>query len=685
MLKLTRYSALGVLIGALGSGVAVQAGQVIFQDNFESAPAVSNQPPDTSGDSAAEPVATIGTWWLKEKSADYSEQVTDYSPPGAEQGNNYLRLVDSTDSEAEAIFTSPQTGDFELSCWVYNVNQPGFRIFGQDSAGDDNAVLSWGEAVNGFLDASNGPGAGGFYSLGVPYSLNTWQHLIMDFHVGDGTFDVSLDGNTATGMPMTAFGNSPPTDISDILFAGGGGNQGMYFYIDDVTVTANSSVIFQDDFENVSNNTTPKWNLNASGDWNTAAHWNGPIPNGVDAVANFTDAITAPRTIYTDVPVTVGTLEFNNADEYLLTGLGTLTMDASNGQAAINVDQGSHEINLPLYFATDTTITTGDGATLTVADPAYLSSGVIVSVDGTGSLVDVSTLHASGPATIKVNGGTASFDAANNDPNLSINVDPGSVNFGANQQVSSLNMSLGGNTVNVGRTSAGAQVSASLTVGNLSATGGGTDTLQITGAGNTVDVTNTLHIDPATTLKRSGPGLLIAASLDNQGTLDLTNGDMIVTYIGASPAVAIGAQIATGYDHGAWDGAGITSSSVAADPNHAMALGYADNATLGLSTFDGQTIGPDSVLVKYTWLGDTNLDGVVNGTDISALLAGETGHLSGWQNGDLNYDGVVNSDDFSLLLLGAAEESAAPPPAPEPASLASSVVIALLLAKRRRR
>jgi hypothetical protein len=60
------------------------------------------------------------------------------------------------------------------------------------------------------------------------------------------------------------------------------------------------------------------------------------------------------------------------------------------------------------------------------------------------------------------------------------------------------------------------------------------------------------------------------------------------------------------------------------------------------------------VLVKYTYYGDANLDGKVDGTDYSRIdasfLAEQSGpNVTGWYNGDFNYDGVVNGSDYTLI------------------------------------
>jgi hypothetical protein len=63
------------------------------------------------------------------------------------------------------------------------------------------------------------------------------------------------------------------------------------------------------------------------------------------------------------------------------------------------------------------------------------------------------------------------------------------------------------------------------------------------------------------------------------------------------------------------------------------------------------------VTVKYTWMGDSNLDGIVNAAgDFPMYLAGlndTTGTKRGWEWGDYNYDGVTNAaGDFVFYLRG---------------------------------
>src|SRR5207237_2728443 len=101
----------------------------------------------------------------------------------------------------------------------------------------------------------------------------------------------------------------------------------------------------------------------------------------------------------------------------------------------------------------------------------------------------------------------------------------------------------------------------------------------------------------------------------------------------------------------AWTGKGITSTSAAAATAtaHKTALGIAESSDLGTTSFSGQTVDSTSVLVRYTYSGDANLDGVVTTTDFNLLAANFGGSGKRWFNADFNYDGSVNTTDFNLL------------------------------------
>ncbi len=133
------------------------------------------------------------------------------------------------------------------------------------------------------------------------------------------------------------------------------------------------------------------------------------------------------------------------------------------------------------------------------------------------------------------------------------------------------------------------------------------------------------------------------------GKLDLSNNDMIVHN---GNAATLTNQIQQGYNNGPWNGSGgILSSTAAGTNNTALGIELNNNGSGGvlISSFDGQTVTTSDVLVKYTYFGDANLDGVVNGSDYTLIDNGFNNSLTGWHNGDFNYDGVVNGDDYTLI------------------------------------
>ena len=133
--------------------------------------------------------------------------------------------------------------------------------------------------------------------------------------------------------------------------------------------------------------------------------------------------------------------------------------------------------------------------------------------------------------------------------------------------------------------------------------------------------------------------------------LDLPNGNL----------AAVTAAVATGYAGGTFGGPGIASSAAAVNPARNTTLGIILNSTTGMpggaalkSVFDTVPVTATDVLVKYTYYGDANLDGAVNGLDFGRIDAGFNSQamsapLTGWYNGDFNYDGKVDGSDYTLI------------------------------------
>jgi hypothetical protein len=160
-----------------------------------------------------------------------------------------------------------------------------------------------------------------------------------------------------------------------------------------------------------------------------------------------------------------------------------------------------------------------------------------------------------------------------------------------------------------------------------------------------------LSLGGSATLSPGGSKLLVANALTaSTGSLDLSDNDLII------PAGALGT----------WNGStytGITGmiksgaikSSLAQNRSTTLGIATAGNI-FGISgsqtgLFDGQTVNPTDVLVKFTYAGDANLDGKVNIDDYGRIDAnvGQSGTVFGWYNGDFNFDGKINIDDYGLI------------------------------------
>ena len=74
---------------------------------------------------------------------------------------------------------------------------------------------------------------------------------------------------------------------------------------------------------------------------------------------------------------------------------------------------------------------------------------------------------------------------------------------------------------------------------------------------------------------------------------------------------------------------------------------YANNN--GSATFDGYTVQPNDLLIKYTYFGDVDFNGIVDSSDYNLIDFGFVSGFSGWANGDVDYSGTVDSSDFNLV------------------------------------
>jgi hypothetical protein len=150
---------------------------------------------------------------------------------------------------------------------------------------------------------------------------------------------------------------------------------------------------------------TSIWNGPGGGNFDLATNWtNHTVPNGADAIANFTENITSSSTVALDSPVTLGTIKFKSPQSsYTLAGTGNLTLQTSSGEASINVVTGSHSIDVPIVINSDTLVT-GTG---TLDLSGGISGNHVLTVRGnlTAASVRVHTLVIGANAVLTIHPG----------------------------------------------------------------------------------------------------------------------------------------------------------------------------------------------------------------------------------------------------------------------------------------
>jgi autotransporter-associated beta strand protein len=198
--------------------------------------------------------------------------------------------------------------------------------------------------------------------------------------------------------------------------------------------------------------------------------------------------------------------------------------------------------------------------------------------------------------------------------------------------------------------------------------------------------------------------LTIAAN----SVLDIANNHIIIDYGATDPMSTILGYLKSGFNNGGWNGtSGIISTNAQTKTNSlTYSIGWADGAD---KTGAVKNLTSGEIELKYTLVGDANLDGTVNGSDFSILAANFGLGVTNWDQGNFLYGSSVNGSDFSALAanFGQGDSGAAVTPAdiaaldsfaaanglpapaiaavPEPATLGLLATGAIGLMTRRRR
>jgi len=519
---------------------------------------------------------------------------------------------------------------------------------------------------------------------------------------------------------VVAIGDSSPMDdgtgdTNDTLFVGWPSEGGKEVCMNGSAWLASSIV-------------TPGIWMGGNSNWSDLTRWSGgSVPANDSSIHVKIDNSNASASAVTlDQNATIGDLTLDSGDSLTINSAKTLTLSGPG----ISTFSGSINNAGTISVKTTTARFLASGTwTGTIA----ATSATLDFAAGTHSFS--STFPFTGSGTIKFSGATITASTLNLGSNLTINHSAGnvsatSIHLGVSAGATSV-YNLTGGTLNVSTLaigndagaghvtiSGGQLTAASILIG--SATGGTGD---LAWSGGALAVNNlTINTGGSMTLATGHNKTLVLSALAiTGGNLDLNDNFLIATYTASSPTTAIRQMLVNGYGPGDWSGnTGITSSIAHADISHHHTLAYAEASELRITTFGGQTITGDAVVIKYTYPGDSNLDGIVDlDNDFSLFVDGYNKQLSNpsalnagnlWVNGDYNYDGVIDLDnDFSIFVASYAAYSQDPTQlaqldaiinsmdlttaqknvllasVPEPASLGLAAISAAPLLIRRRR
>ena len=154
-------------------------------------------------------------------------------------------------------------------------------------------------------------------------------------------------------------------------------------------------------------------------------------------------------------------------------------------------------------------------------------------------------------------------------------------------------------------------------------------------------------------------------SIDPGAALDLGDNDLILRSDADHRAAMLAAiqqmlASARGGPGASWSGSGIGSSAAPANGRKGLAAIINERITndgtpVAIHTsFGGQNVDTNCILVSWTWNGDIDLNRQVNADDYYQIDSGFLAYIRGnsqnnYASGDIDYNGAINADDYYLV------------------------------------
>jgi hypothetical protein len=419
------------------------------------------------------------------------------------------------------------------------------------------------------------------------------------------------------------------------------------------------------------------WGLNGFADHNPVTINSGAIVAGATNTANS-------QTSGSDFFASVGGAQnfpgsFRSPITLAGGAIATTVDSTSTGAGSLNEAGGTDGAR----YSGNLTIKSGPASTILVNDAVNPTptARVVVLTTTPGSLGNItweanSTLNVTGTGTVQMlrnidNTGTVSGATVSVGAGAALLINPGAtVNLGGTLDA----LSDGTNHVNVTNNSTASfnVVAGSKNVGILGGSGNTTvaDAATLTAThvrqnSLTINGTGAVNIRAGASANLpAGTSTLKSLSIAGgpaapTGKLNLSNNSMVIDYTGPVGTLVGDTRqlLKAGADSGG--SVGLVSSAAIAN---STGLGYADNAVLGapFATFAGQPVDDSSLLVKYTYLGDADLDGDVDVADLGALAT--NWQTSGvWTGGDFDYNGTIDVADLGALATNWQQGVSTPP------------------------